>query len=689
MSDAPTRDADPYLWLEDITSPEALAWARERTAETESYLATPERDALEARLRRILDDPDRLVIASRHGEWMYNLWRDADHPRGLWRRAGRKSFRSGAPEWEMLLELDELGRAEHTAWSFGGAVHGPVGSGRVLLHLSPDGGDATAVREFDPDAREFVDGFELPASKSHVAWIDTDTLLVATALDGGSSTDSGYPRTARIWARGTALADAPTVAETEPSDVGLFVSVDRTNAHRTPIVTIARDFFHEENRIWDATRSGAPEPVTLRVPTDAHLDVHGDLVAVRTTRPWQIGSTTHAGGTLLVGPLTAVTQGHGEGLVPVFTPTPHAVLEDWTWTRNRLVLTVLDDVQSRLVALDPADDWAATVLDPGVGGDDLLSVGVATADDDEDDELWLVARGFLTPPTLVVTDSVTPDPHIVARQAPVYDTHGLVAEQHWATSADGTQIPYFEVGPRERSGVAPVLMSGYGGFEVSLTPEYPSIVGPAWIEPGGVFVLANLRGGGEFGPAWHLAALREQRHHAYEDCDAVARDLVARGVTTADRIGIHGRSNGGLLVGNMLTQFPEDFGAIVCGVPLLDMRRYTRLSAGASWIAEYGDPDNPADWAFIQTFSPYHLIDAARRYPPSLFYAATSDDRVGPVQARKMVARLLAETDAEVHYREADEGGHAGTIDNAATAALHADIHTFLREVLVRRKSGE
>ncbi|MBN9188160.1 MAG: S9 family peptidase, partial [Microbacterium sp.] len=372
----------------------------------------------------------------------------------------------------------------------------------------------------------------------------------------------------------------------------------------------------------------------------------------------------------------------------VFVPSAHAVLESWTWTKRRLVLTILEDVQSRLVALDPADGWAATELPAGIDGGDLLSVGVATRDADEDDELWLVARGFLTPATLVVTDAVASGPVVVDRAREVFDASGLTATQHWATSADGTRIPYFEVGPRERDGVLPVLMSGYGGFEHALTPEYPSLVGPAWLERGNVFVVANIRGGGEFGPAWHLAALRENRHRAYEDFAAVARDLVTRGVTTADRIGCHGRSNGGLLVGNMLTQFPEDFGAIVCGVPLLDMRRYTRLSAGASWIAEYGDPDDPEDWAFVQTFSPYHLVEGGKAYPPSLIYAATSDDRVGPVQARKMAARLQDETDAEVHYLEPAEGGHAGSIDNAATAALHATIYAFLDDVLAQRPRG-
>lgn len=683
---APQPD-DPYLWLEEIHSDAALGWAAERTAETEALYASPAREALQHRLRGILDDPDRLVVASRHGDWMYDLWRDAENPRGVWRRASRASFRSGAPEWQVLLDLDELGTREATQWSWSRAVHGPAGTDRVLVQLSPDGGDATVLREFDLATATWVDEqpFLLEVQKSHAAWIDRDTLLVASPLSGGGTTDSGYPDSARVWRRGTPLSAASLVVRAEPSDVGVFVAVDRTAGHATAIVEVARDFFHFENFVWPA--DAAPEPTRVNVPLDARVDVHGDLVAVRTTTPWQLAGTSHPGGTLLVGPLASVTDGDGSALEVAFAPTPSAVLETWTWTKSRLVLTVLDDVRSRIVTLDPVAGFQAADVDLALGDDDLFTASVATTDADEDDEMWIVARGFLTPPTLIVTDAVAPVPTVVQSAKAVYDATGLAATQHWATSADGTRIPYFEVGPRERTGTLSVLMNGYGGFEHALTPEYPTIVGPAWLEDGGVYVVANIRGGGEFGPAWHLAALRENRHRAYEDFAAVARDLVARGVATKEQIGCHGRSNGGLLVGNMLTQFPDDFGAIVCGVPLLDMRRYTRLSAGASWIAEYGDPDDPDDWEFVQTFSPYHLVRAGRPYPPSLIYAATSDDRVGPVQARKMAALLADETDAEVHYLEPVEGGHAGTIDNAATAALHATIYAFLKDVLRRPTS--
>ncbi|QAY60327.1 S9 family peptidase [Microbacterium protaetiae] len=673
---------DPHLWLEDIRDEKALAWARERTAETEAAYSDP---ALARRLRGILDDPDRIVVPSRHGEWMYDLWRDAANPRGLWRRASHTSFLTGTPEWQVLLDIDALGRDEGTPWAFAGAVHGPRGTQRALVQLSPDGGDAHVAREFDLAAARFVDdGFALAADKSHSAWLDPDTLLVGTALEGGAQTDSGYPRTARVWRRGTDLAAASPVIEAQPSDVAVFVGVDRTGDDVTAISSIAHDFFHQESFVWTADH---PNPVRLAVPDDAYTNVHGDLIAVRTTTDWTVAGVAHPGGTLLVGPLATVTDGDGSELTAVFTPTATAVLEDWSWTKRRLVLTVLENVRSRIVSLDPADGWAQTDIDTGIESSDILTVDVVAADADEDDELWLFARGFLTPQTLIVTDAAAPAPSVVDQAPAVFDADGLVTTQHWAVSADGTRIPYFQIGRREIDGPAPVILSGYGGFEVSRLAEYATIQGPAWLEAGGVYVVANIRGGGEFGPAWHLAALRENRHRAYEDFVAVARDLVARQVTTAERIGCHGGSNGGLLVGNMLTQFPDDFGAVVCGVPLLDMRRYTRLSAGASWIAEYGDPDDPADWEFIRTFSPYHLIDPDRAYPPSLFYAATSDDRVGPVQARKMVARLTDETDAEVHYLEQDEGGHAASIDNGAKAALQATIHTFLTDALVRRVS--
>ncbi|WP_417564344.1 prolyl oligopeptidase family serine peptidase [Microbacterium sp.] len=685
-------DDDPYLWLEEIRSDAALEWARARNAETDAVYDSPARTAREERLRGILDDPDRVVVPTRRGEWMYNLWKDAANPRGLWRRASRDSFATGDAQWQVLLDVDALGRDEGTPWAFASASHGPRGTDRVLVQLSPDGGDAHVVREFDLATARFVDDapFTLAVDKSHSAWLDADTLLVASALDGGTATDSGYPRTARIWRRGTPLADAPTVGEVAASDVAMFVGVDRTDDHRTAMLGAARDFFHQETFVWehvpDAATAVAPQLV--HAPQDAHVDVHGDLVVVRTTTDWTVAGATHPGGTLLAGPLSTIVDGDGSQLVPVFTPTATAILEDWTWTRTRLVLTLLENVRSRIVALDPAHGWAPADLQVAAGGDDMLTVDAVAADADEDDEIWFVARGFLTPQTLVVTDAAAPAPRVVDRAPAVYATEGLVTTQHWAASADGTRVPYFQVAPRDAAGPLPTLIDAYGGFEVSRLPEYPSIIGPAWIEPGNVFVVANIRGGGEFGPAWHLAALRENRHRAYEDMVAVARDLVARGVTTARQLGCRGGSNGGLLVGNMLTQFPDDFGAVVCGVPLLDMRRYTRLSAGASWVAEYGDPDDPTDWEFIRTFSPYHLVDPARAYPPSLFFSATSDDRVGPVQARKMVARLQAETGAEVHYLEQFEGGHAGTIDSAATAALNATVYAFLDDVLAARPAA-
>lgn len=674
---------DPHLWLEEIRSADALAWAAGRSAETEERFASPGRSALEARFRGVLDDPARVVIPSRHGEWMYDLRRDVDHPRGVWRRSSRRAFLDGQPQWQVLLDVDALGVAEGVPWAFSGAWHGPAGTDRVLVGLSPDGGDARVVREYDLTRAAFVDvterPFTLDVDKSGVAWLDADTLLVATSLDGGGATDSGYPASTRVWTRGTPLVDARTVVSAESSDVGAFVHADHSGGRATGVVVLARDFFHSHVYVW--RHDDELVPARIDAPSDAHVDVHVDLVAVRTTTEWDVAGVRHPGGTLLVGPLETLTDGDGSALRVAFAPSSDTVLSSWTWTANRLVLDLLENVQSRLVSLDPAVDWAAEPLDVSVGGD-ILSIDIATTDADVDDELWLVARGFLTPTTLLVADAATGESRITDSAPAVFDAAGLVARQHWAVSADGTRIPYFEVGPEAPGPERAVLMSGYGGFEHALTPEYPSLVGPAWLERGGVFVVAGIRGGGEFGPAWHLAALREHRHRAYEDFAAVARDLVARGVSSPSRIGCHGRSNGGLLVGNMLTTYPEDFGAIVCGVPLLDMRRYTRLSAGASWIAEYGDPDDPDDWEFIRTFSPYHLVDPERRYPPSLIYAATSDDRVGPVQARKMAARLRDETDAVVHYVEPVDGGHAGTIDNAATAALHATIHAFLADAL-------
>ena len=673
-----TDDAldDPNLWLEDIHGEGPLAWAAERTARTTDWLASDHHAATVERLLEVYDSEERIPVVHRRGDHYYNFWRDAAHPRGLWRRTTLESYLSREPEWDVLLDVDALGREEGTAWVYAGAALLRPTLDRALVSLSPDGGDAVTVREFDLGIRQFVPGgFDIPTAKSSVGWVDRDTVFVATDFGPGSMTESSYPRTVRRLRRGQPLADAEPVHEVRATDMIVYARHDHTPGFERDLVTEVYDFYRSRTFLL---RDGSLVPID--VPESADVEVHREWLLVRTRADTVLGDRTYPSGLLLCARLDDFLAGD-RGMRVLFEPDAHTALETWTWTRNGLLLTLLHDVASRIRVLRPERDWEASDLEhlPSYG-----SVGVVDTDPDGSDEYWLQVSGFLTPPTLR-RGVLGSEPHREAKAAAsFFDEDRFQVEQHWVTSDDGTRVPYFQVSPRGMTldGANPTVLSGYGGFEHARVPAYSGVIGRAWLEGGGVYVVANIRGGGEYGPAWHRAALKENRPRAYEDFAAVARDLVARGVTSPEHLGCEGRSNGGLLVGNMLTRYPGLFGAIVCGVPLLDMRRYTRLSAGASWIAEYGDPDDPEQWAFIRGFSPYHTVSAGVEYPALLLYAATSDDRVGPVQARKMAARMEQLGIPDVWYYENADGGHGGAVDNRSTAQLQATVWEFFRRTL-------
>jgi prolyl oligopeptidase len=667
---------DPNLWLEDIHGAAPLAWAAERTKRTTDWLASDRYAETVERLLEVYDSEERIPVVHHRGDHYYNFWRDAEHPRGLWRRTTLESYLTDEPEWDVLLDVDALGREEGTTWVYAGARLLRPGFDRALVSLSPDGGDAVTVREFDLGTRRFVrDGFVVPTAKSSVGWIDRDTIFVATDFGPGSMTESSYPRTVRRLRRGRPLADAELVHEVRPTDMMVHAHHDPTPGFERDLVTEVHDFYHSRTFLL---RDGCLVPID--VPEDVDVDVHREWLLVRTRSDTVLGDRTYPPGHLLSARLDDFLAGD-RAMRVLFEPDEHTALEQWGWTRNGLLLTLLHDVSSRIRVLSPGSDWAAAELE---GVRSFGSVSVTDTDPDESDEYWLHESGFLTPPTLR-RGVLGGEPHRQAKSAAsFFDEGAFEVEQHWATSADGTRVPYFQVAPTGLAldGSNPTVLSGYGGFEHARVPAYSGVVGRAWLEGGGVYVVANIRGGGEYGPAWHRAAQRENRPRAYEDFAAVARDLVARGVTSARHLGCEGRSNGGLLVGNMLTRYPDLFGAIVCGVPLLDMRRYTRLSAGASWIAEYGDPDDPEQWEFLRGFSPYHNVSAGVEYPALLLYAATSDDRVGPVQARKMAARMEQLGIPDVWYYENADGGHGGAVDNRSTAELQAAVWEFFRRTL-------
>ena len=665
--------ADPFLWLEDIDGDAALAWVRARNEVAARELeATPGFEALRARLLSILDSDARIPFPEQHGGLLYNLWKDAANPRGLWRRATAGEFRKPDPAWEVVLDLDVLGREEGENWVWKGAQFLPPGDERALVLLSRGGGDAVVVREFDLRAKRFVaDGFVLPESKCQVAWRTRDEIFVGTDFGPGSLTTSGYPRIARSWRRGTDLASATTLGEGEATHVTCY-------AIRNHARGFERDFFVRVLTFYSAEvfwlRDG--EMVRLDKPDSAIARPHLEWLLLSLRDDWTIEGATHAAGSLLACRLDDFVAGARRFHV-LFAPTPTTALASWSSTRAHVLLGVLDDVKSRVEAWSFADGaWRGAAL-PGLPA--LGTVGATPVDAGEGDAYWLTATDFLSPTSLRCGTVGGGAAETLKALPPLFDAGGLEAEQRFVASADGTRVPYFLVARRDlrRDGGTPTLLVGYGGFEVPMLPGYHAAVGAAWLEKGGAFAVANIRGGGEYGPRWHQAATRGGRMRCYEDFAAVARDLSARGVATSRRLGIMGGSNGGLLVANMATLFPELFGAVVCQVPLLDMRRYHRLLAGASWIGEYGDPDDPADWEFLRRWSPYHNLRREARYPRILFTTSTRDDRVHPGHARKMAARM-EELGHDALCFENTEGGHGGAADNAQAARMSALAFAFL-----------
>jgi prolyl oligopeptidase len=671
--------ADPYIWLEEVTGEKPLEWVRERNVESVKALAdTADFAALEARIRSILDSKDRIPMVSKIGPHLYNFWRDARNPKGVWRRTTLEEYRKPEPAWETVLDLDALAATEQENWVWHGASVLEPEDRLCLVSLSRGGADADVVREFDLSTKAFVaGGFSLPEAKSQVAWRAADSLFVATDFGPGSLTTSGYPRTVREWTRGTPLAAAPLVYEGRPDDM-------RVVAYRDLTPGFERDFVQRQVTFWTnelfLRRDGTL--VKLAKPDDANAGVHREWLLIELRSDWTVGSTTYKAGSLLATDFEGFLAGDRMFHV-LFEPTDRSSLVAWAGTRHHVLITTLDNVRSRVESLTFVDRaWARQPL---AGVPEFGTASATAVDEMESDACWLVTSSPLEPSTLALGSASLPGtaPEKLKHSPAFFDADGLTVEQHEAVSKDGTRIPYFQIGPANLplDGSTPTLLYGYGGFEIPLVPGYNAVSGSAWLERGHVYVIANIRGGGEFGPRWHQAALKEQRPRAYDDFSAVAEDLVRRKVTSPRHLGCMGGSNGGLLVGNMYTMRPDLFGAVVCQVPLLDMRRFNKLLAGASWMGEYGDPDKPDEWAFIRAFSPYHNVDRAKTYPPILITTSTRDDRVHPGHARKMTA-LLLEHNKDVLYYENIEGGHGGAADNKQRAFMDGLGWTFLSREL-------
>ncbi|MEO6169563.1 MAG: prolyl oligopeptidase family serine peptidase [Lysobacter sp.] len=667
--------SDPYQWLEEVEAPKALDWVKARNAATEAELAaTPAFKQLESQILAILDSDAKIPYVEKIGDHYYNFWKDAQHQRGLWRRTTLAEFRKDKPQWETVIDLDALNKAESENWVWHGADCLKPQYQRCLVALSRGGADADVTREFDLGTMGWVkDGFFRDEAKGGLGWIDRDNVYVFTDFGPGSMTGSGYPRIVKQWQRGTPMADASLVYEGQPGDMYIAAGRDHTPGYTRDFVTRTLAFYNDELYL-----RGADGKLTrIDAPNSANKAVHKDWLVLELRAPYEAGGKTWPAGSLIAINFDAFMQGKRD-FTGLFEPTETTSLASSTWTANHLVLNVLEDVKNRLSVLTPPANGTGAWQRSAFAAQPAGTVSVAAVDSDSNDDLWVMASDYLNPQSLSLA-TIGQAPEVLKTMPTFFDASNEVVEQHFATSKDGTRVPYFLVHPKGMplDGSTPTLLYGYGGFEISLTPGYSGAVGKGWLEKGGAYAVANIRGGGEYGPRWHQAALKAKRHKAYEDFAAVAQDLVARKVTSPRHLGIQGGSNGGLLTGNMLTQYPELFGAVVIQVPLLDMQRYHKLLAGASWMAEYGDPDKPEEWAFIQTFSPYHLFDADKKYPPTLFTTSTRDDRVHPGHARKMMARML-EAGKDVRYYENIEGGHGGAANNKQAAHMSALAYTFL-----------
>jgi prolyl oligopeptidase len=670
-------DDDPYLWLEEIETPRVLAWVEEQSAATLQRFSDAAVMADGEILKAIFDRPDNIATPNRRAGRLFNPWKDAANPRGLWRVTTLESYCGDAPDWDVLIDVDALAAREGEDWVWRGGASLPPAHERAILHLSRSGSDAVVLREFDLSAREFVsDGFNLPESKSSTVWLDRDTVLLSSPLGSDMATRSGLPRTIRLWRRGSDPLAAPVVFETTEESMGVWAGPER-GVPQERVWFIEKPGMINAN-IWIGDRNGPKTKVDL--PADCWAQVSRDWLAVKPRTAWTVGGATYAPDTVIGMPFPAFQAGERR-FTRLFEPQDRRALQGFFWCGGRLVLSILDDLRPSFEVITPAEgEWSREVI---TGLPDLGTAHVWPFDiepEESNGDLLATAHDPLTPPSLFLVKPHAA-PQLLKRAPQAFDTTGLVGTRHEAISSDETRIPYVQVGPPGETGDAPVHLYGYGGFGISMPPYYNSAIGKLWLERGGTAVIAHLRGGREFGTAWHEAARREGRRLAHDDFAAVAADLVRRGVTSPGRIAAEGGSNGGLLIANMLTRYPQRFGALFCTMPVIDMRRYAKLLIGPAITDEYGDPDKPEDWAFLAGISAYHVAAPGHAYPPILIATSRRDDRAHPGHARKMAAKLQA-MGYQAYFYELATGGHSYGKDHADTAAFMSLGYAFLRRAI-------
>ncbi len=680
----PASASDPFLWMEDADSPKALEWVKAQNTRSLGLLqGDPRYEGLHQAALTIVNATDRLPFPDLlKGETVTNFWQDAAHVRGLWRQTTLASYRSAAPEWETLLDVDALSAAEKANWVFKGANTRWPDEARSLVHLSNGGKDAVEIREFDLTTRQFVaGGFALPEGKQNASWIDDDTIALAREWGPGTLTESGYPFVVKLLRRGEPLSAAKEVFRGRPADVsdvpyGLH---DNATGKSHAFINRGVSFFESETYLLrgeGVTRLNLPPKVSVE-------GILGGRLVLRILQDWSPvpGGPAFHQGSLLSVDLAELAANPAAPFAVVYEPGPRETVEGVSVTRSRLVVTAYENVKGKALVFEPAaaGGWNRSTL-PLPGNS---SIGIVSVSDDSDRAVYSVAN-FLTPTSLWLAEVAAGTAEVIKTQPARFDASHHVVEQFEVASSDGVKIPYFVVRPVDFAydGSHPTILYGYGGFNVSETPFYSAMFGKLWLERGNVFVLANIRGGGEFGPAWHEAGLKTHRQLIYDDFAAVGRDLVARGITSPRRLGIEGGSNGGLLMGVEMNQHPETWRAVVIQVPLLDMLRFDQIGAGASWVGEYGSPKDPVEGAFLRKISPYHNLRAGVPYPEPLFVTSTKDDRVSPAHARKMAARMEAMGMPFLYYENTD-GGHAASANLQEVAKRYSIEMTYLTRKLM------
>ncbi|MFM2043105.1 MAG: putative prolyl oligopeptidase family protein PpcE [Pseudomonadota bacterium] len=678
----PVADAeakkDEFLWLEEVEGERALTWVRAQNEEAFKRLRADSRyEGLRADAEKILTARDRIPYGSLAGGMVDNFWQDQTHVRGIWRRTTVENYRTETPAWETVLDIDALSKAENENWVYKGGSCLPPANRRCLVNLSRGGKDAVVIREFDAETKTFLEGgFVLPEAKQSAAWIDENTLLVSTETGGDSMTTSGYPRQVRLWTRGQTLEQTKIVFSGTVEDMGVWPGVSHRPEGTVAFVSRRPAFFTEEIHVVEA--DGKTVKLNLPAEIESAGMIGGDLL-VQLRADWAVAGKTHPKGTLVAVPLAEAKAGVPKTVAALYTPTETSAIRQIGIAQDAVYVALLENVTGKLLKLTKGQGgWTTdTVPVPANGNLSIVST------DDFSRDVLLNFDSFLQPSTLY---------HMAAGGAPEaikalparFDAAPFTTEQRFATSKDGTRIPYFIIRGKAlaENGDNPTLLYGYGGFEIPMTPSYMGPLGKQWLEAGGVYVVANIRGGGEFGPRWHQAALKENRQKAFDDFIAVAEHLVETKVTQPRRLGIYGGSNGGLLMGAVMTQRPELFNAVAIAVPLLDMLRYHTLLAGASWMAEYGNPEIPAEKQVIAAYSPYQRLSKEATYPEAYIFTSTKDDRVHPGHARKFAARMAAQGHPMIYF-ENIEGGHSAAANLAQRAENNAQLVVYLMQKLM------